>query len=87
MRQTVHSKIDAEAVLRGVAGVGPGLMRVCIEYLFDLTREREQDLVVQLLVSFTKQGAVSSDDLLTALQALTRQLEDLRCAHSLACHT
>lgn len=63
----------------GVSGAGPGLMRVCIEFLLDLAKEREQEMVVPLLVALVQQGAVSKADLIAALQRFSRQLEDLRC--------
>ena len=66
---------DAWSIL---AGTGATLMRQCIEHIFDLTKDREQGLVSQLLVVFVQKGALSKDDLLAALHKFIGQLEDLR---------
>lgn len=62
------------------AGSGPALVRQFVEYLFDLTKEREQAMLVALVVTFLVKDAISRADFLSAMERFSKQLEDLRWA-------
>lgn len=58
-------------------GSGPALVRQFVEYLFDLTKEREQAMLVALVVTFLVKDAISRADFLSAMERFSKQLEDL----------
>ena len=67
------------------AGSGPKLVQMGIDQVMNVLKEREQQMLITLLVALSQQGVVSQPDFLTGLHTYTDQLEDLRCAAGCAC--
>ena len=54
-----------------------------IDQMMNALKEREQQMLIALLVALPKQGVISQPDFLAGLHTFTDQLEDLRSALAL----
>ena len=63
----------------GAAGFPPRLVGIGVERAFDALSEAEALALVELLAGLVARGALTADDLRTAVGAITENLEDVRC--------
>ena len=56
----------------------PQIIKTGIEKLFEVTRQKDQNSLISVLVALQTRGAVSAEQLLTGIRKTTDQLEDLR---------
>lgn len=56
----------------------PQIIKTGIDKLFEVTRQKDQDSLITVLVALQTKGALSAEQLLTGIQKSTNQLEDLR---------
>lgn len=60
------------------AEFAPQIIKTGIEKLFEVTRQKDQDSLITVLVALQTRGALSAEQLLTGIRKSTDQLEDLR---------
>ena len=60
------------------AGSGPKLVQMGIDQVMNALKEREQQMLISLLVALPKQTVISQPDFLKGLHTYTDQLDDLR---------
>ena len=65
-------------LLSFLADFVPQIVKVGIDKLFEVTREKDQNALITVLVALQVKGALSADQLLTGIRKSTDQLEDLR---------
>lgn len=56
----------------------PRLIQSGVDKLFEVTRDKDQDLLIKVLVALQAREALPSGSLLTGISKFTNQLEDLR---------
>ena len=56
----------------------PRLVQSGVDKLFEVTRDKDQDLLIKVLVALQAREALPSGSLLTGISKFTSQLEDLR---------
>ena len=54
------------------------MVQIGINKLFEVTREKDQQSLVAVLVGLQTQGALSAEQLIAGIRKFTDQLEDLR---------
>lgn len=58
------------------------MIKTGIDKLFEVTRQKDQDSLITVLVALQTRGALSAEQLLTGIRKSTDQLEDLRFIQS-----
>lgn len=56
----------------------PQIIKTGIDKLFEVTRQKDQESLITVLVALQTKGALSAEQLLTGIRKSTDQLEDLR---------
>ena len=56
----------------------PHIIKTGIDKLFEVTRQKDQESLITVLVALQTKGALSAEQLLTGIRKSTDQLEDLR---------
>ena len=56
----------------------PQIIKTGIDKLFEVTRQKDQDSLITVLVALQTKGAMSAEQLLAGIRKSTDQLEDLR---------